>query len=230
MFWFVLAIVFSDLLFIPLMLRFPIDRSEPVPFSVFLQSFKCSWLGHLLCVLGGVIWAFGFLCYVLSASSCSMNNATSYAIGQCAPLAAIFWGALLWKEFNGCRRIVWIYLIASVAFYIGAVVLAAISRETSDDACNISITTPIPTMWSFRSSYHLPSVYLTHRVDEKIVHIFTVQYPTTYFLTSHRFIVQLHFSLHNLHQHLILSSQSWLPFSIENIRYQWSLETLLFFP
>lgn len=146
MFWFVLAIVFSNLLFIPLMLRFPIDRSEPVPFSVFLQSFRCSWLGHLLCVLGGVIWAFGFLCYVLSASSCSMNNATSYAIGQCAPLAAIFWGALLWKEFNGCRRIVWIYLIASVAFYIGAVVLAAISRETSDDACNISITTPIPTM------------------------------------------------------------------------------------
>jgi len=145
MFWFALAIIISDLLFIPLILAFPLDGSPAVPFSAFIEGLKCGWKGHLLCILGGMIWAFGFMGNTLSSSSCSLNRATAYAIGQCAPLAAIAWATLLWREFKGVRRIVWIFLLTSVAFYIGAVVLASISRETSDNACDIVLSTPIPT-------------------------------------------------------------------------------------
>jgi glucose uptake protein len=145
MFWFALAIIISDLLFIPLILAFPVDGSPSVPFSAFVEGFKCGWKGHLLCFVGGMIWAFGFMGNTLSSSSCSLNRATSYAIGQCAPLAAIAWATLLWREFKGVRRIVWIFLLTSVAFYIGAVVLASLSRETSDNACDIVLSTPIPT-------------------------------------------------------------------------------------
>jgi len=93
---------------------------EPVKLSGFVSAAPS---GHLLGLLGGIIWGTGTVFNVVAGKSTSF--AISYAIGQSAPMVAALWGVLAWKEFAGSGSRARIYLTLMFVFYGLAILLVA---------------------------------------------------------------------------------------------------------
>jgi glucose uptake protein len=93
---------------------------EPVDFSGF---FKGPSSGHMLGLLGGVIWGTGMVFNLVAANFTGV--AISYAIGQSAPMVAALWGVLAWKEFAGAGTRAKVYLALMFVFYCFAILLVA---------------------------------------------------------------------------------------------------------
>ena len=93
---------------------------EPVDFSGF---FKGPSSGHMLGLLGGVIWGTGMVFNLVAANFTGV--AISYAIGQSAPMVAALWGVLAWKEFAGAGPRAKVYLALMFVFYCLAILLVA---------------------------------------------------------------------------------------------------------
>jgi glucose uptake protein len=93
---------------------------EPVNFSGF---FRGPVSGHMLGLLGGVIWGTGMVFNLVAANFTGV--AISYAIGQSAPMVAALWGVLAWKEFAGAGSRAKLYLGLMFVFYCLAIVLVA---------------------------------------------------------------------------------------------------------
>ena len=93
---------------------------EPVNFSGF---FRGPTSGHLLGILGGVIWGTGMVFNLVAANFTGV--AISYAIGQSAPMVAALWGVLAWKEFEGAGGKAKMYLGLMFVFYCLAILLVA---------------------------------------------------------------------------------------------------------
>jgi glucose uptake protein len=93
---------------------------EPVDFSGF---FKGPASGHMLGLLGGVIWGTGMVFNLVAASFTGV--AISYAIGQSAPMVAALWGVLAWKEFAGAGSRAKLYLTMMFVFYCLAILMVA---------------------------------------------------------------------------------------------------------
>ncbi len=93
---------------------------EPVNFSGY---FSGPASGHVLGILGGVIWGTGMVFNLVAASFTGV--AISYAIGQSAPMVAALWGVLAWKEFKGAGSKAYVYLLLMFVFYALAIALVA---------------------------------------------------------------------------------------------------------
>src|ERR1700675_4842031 len=93
---------------------------EPVNFADF---FRGPASGHILGLLGGVIWGTGMVFNLVAASFTGV--AISYAIGQSAPMVAALWGVLAWKEFKGAGSKAYIFLFLMFVFYCLAIALVA---------------------------------------------------------------------------------------------------------
>ena len=93
---------------------------EPVNFSGF---FRGPASGHILGVLGGLIWGTGMVFNLVAANFTGV--AISYAIGQSAPMVAALWGVLAWKEFEGAGSRAKLYLALMFVFYCFAILLVA---------------------------------------------------------------------------------------------------------
>jgi len=93
---------------------------EPVGFSGFFSGPPS---GHLLGLLGGVIWGTGTVFNVVAGKATAF--AISYAIGQSAPMVAALWGVLAWKEFAGSGPRAKLYLTLMFVFYALAILLVA---------------------------------------------------------------------------------------------------------
>jgi glucose uptake protein len=93
---------------------------EPVNFSGFIKGPAS---GHILGLLGGVIWGTGMVFNLVAASFTGV--AISYAIGQSAPMVAALWGVLAWKEFAGAGSRAKLYLGLMFVFYCLAILLVA---------------------------------------------------------------------------------------------------------
>jgi glucose uptake protein len=93
---------------------------EPVGFGGF---FTAPASGHLLGLLGGVIWGTGTVFNVVAGKATTF--AISYAIGQSAPMVAALWGVLAWKEFAGSGPRAKLYLALMFVFYGLAILLVA---------------------------------------------------------------------------------------------------------
>jgi glucose uptake protein len=93
---------------------------EPVNFA---DYFRGPASGHILGILGGVIWGTGMVFNLVAASFTGV--AISYAIGQSAPMVAALWGVLAWKEFKGAGSKAYIYLFLMFVFYGLAIALVA---------------------------------------------------------------------------------------------------------
>ncbi len=98
----------------------------PVNFSGF---FRGPASGHMLGLLGGVIWGTGTVFNLVAANFTGV--AISYAIGQSAPMVAALWGVLAWKEFQGANRRAKIFLALMFVFYILAILLVARANTAS---------------------------------------------------------------------------------------------------
>jgi glucose uptake protein len=93
---------------------------EPVKFSGF---FRGPVSGHMLGLLGGVIWGTGMVFNLVAANFTGV--AISYAIGQSAPMVAALWGVLAWREFEGAGSRAKLYLGLMFVFYCLAILLVA---------------------------------------------------------------------------------------------------------
>ena len=93
---------------------------DPVDFSGY---FRGPLSGHMLGVLGGVIWGTGMVFNLVAASFTGV--AISYAIGQSAPMVAALWGVLAWKEFEGAGSKAKMYLGFMFVFYCFAILFVA---------------------------------------------------------------------------------------------------------
>ena len=93
----------------------------PVSFSGFFSGPPS---GHLLGLLGGVIWGAGTVFNVVAGKSAGF--AISYAIGQSAPMVGAIWGVFAWKEFAGAGTRGKLYLTMMFVFY--ALAILVISR------------------------------------------------------------------------------------------------------
>lgn len=99
---------------------------EPVNFSGF---FRGPASGHVLGILGGVLWGTGTVFNLVAAHFTGV--AISYAIGQSAPMVAALWGVLAWKEFQGANRRATTFLSLMFVFYILAIFLVAKANTAS---------------------------------------------------------------------------------------------------
>lgn len=93
---------------------------EPVKFSGWFHGPAS---GHILGLLGGVIWGMGMVFNLVAANFTGV--AISYAIGQSAPMVAALWGVLAWKEFAGAGTRAKLYLALMFVFYCFAILLVA---------------------------------------------------------------------------------------------------------
>jgi glucose uptake protein len=93
---------------------------EPVSFSGF---FRGPASGHMLGLLGGLIWGLGTVFNLVAGKF--TGQAISYAIGQSAPMIAALWGILAWKEFENSGSRAKLYLTLMFVFYGLAIFLVA---------------------------------------------------------------------------------------------------------
>lgn len=93
---------------------------DPVSFGGF---FSAAGSGHLLGLLGGIVWGIGTVFNVVAGKSTSF--AISYAIGQSAPMVGALWGIFAWKEFEGAGAKAKTFLSLMFVFYALAILLVA---------------------------------------------------------------------------------------------------------
>ena len=93
---------------------------EPVGLSGF---FRAPASGHLLGLLGGIIWGTGTVFNLVAGKTTTF--AVSYAIGQSAPMVAAAWGLFIWKEFAGSEPRAKVYLGLMFVSYILAILLVS---------------------------------------------------------------------------------------------------------
>ncbi len=73
---------------------------------------------HLIGMLGGSIWAIGFLFNMIAAGKAGF--AISYGLGQGATLIAAIWGVFIWKEFkNAPKGTYQLIVLMFLSFIIG---------------------------------------------------------------------------------------------------------------
>jgi len=95
---------------------------QPVGFGGF---FTAPVGDHLLGLLGGAIWTTGTVLNLAAAQYPGASVATSYAIGQSAPMVAAAWGIFVWKEFAGANTRAKAFLGLMFVFYFLAILLVA---------------------------------------------------------------------------------------------------------
>ncbi len=82
---------------------------------------------HLIGILGGSIWAVGFLFNMIAAGKAGF--AISYGLGQGATLIAAIWGVFIWKEFKdapkGTNKLIGIMFLSFV-IGLACIILAKI--------------------------------------------------------------------------------------------------------
>jgi glucose uptake protein len=116
-FFFTLGAFLTTFVFNPIFMRKPV---EGVPVSM-AAYWKGSFGTHLTGVLGGCIWGLGLTSSFLAVGAA--GPAVSYALSNAAPVVAILWGVLVWKEFaqapaGTSRLLVWMFICYLVALVI----------------------------------------------------------------------------------------------------------------
>lgn len=92
----------------------------------FADYFKGSLGTHLTGVLGGAIWSLGLSTSFIAVGAA--GPAVSYALSNAAPVVAILWGVLVWKEFAAAPRGTSKLLGAMFLCYLAGLVLITWSR------------------------------------------------------------------------------------------------------
>jgi glucose uptake protein len=116
--FFALGAFATTFLFNPVFMRKPVEGA-PVAIT---DYFKGDFRTHLTGVLGGCIWGLGLVSSFLAVGAA--GPAISYALSNAAPVVAILWGVLVWKEFEGApkgtnRLLAWMF----VCYIVGLVLI-----------------------------------------------------------------------------------------------------------
>jgi len=112
--FFGLGVLGSTFIFNPIFMANPV-QGGPVKIAAY---FKGDLKTHLIGVLGGSIWMMGMVLSFMAAGSA--GPAISYALSNAAPVVAILWGVLVWKEFAAApKRTNRILVIMFLAYLVG---------------------------------------------------------------------------------------------------------------
>jgi len=116
-FFFSVVVFVSTIIFNPFFMKYPV-QGAPVKMN---EYWKGNFKTHLSGVIGGFIWMFGMVVSFMAAGAA--NPAISYALSNAAPVVAILWGVLIWKEFKGAPKGTNSLLIGMFVMYIIRLVL-----------------------------------------------------------------------------------------------------------
>jgi glucose uptake protein len=120
--FFALGAFLSTFIINPYFMAKPVE-GEPVKIA---QYFKGSFKSHMWGVLGGSIWMLGM---VVSFMSSSEGSTIAYALSNAAPVVAILWGVLVWKEFKGAPKGTNGILATMFFLFVVALILIASSNS-----------------------------------------------------------------------------------------------------
>ena len=121
-FFFTLGAFLTTFLFNPFFMRKPVEGA-PVRFA---EYWKGSCGTHFTGVLGGAIWSVGISSSFIAVGAA--GPAVSNALSNAAPVVAILWGVLVWKEFAQAPRGTDRMLTAMFLCYLVGLVLITYSR------------------------------------------------------------------------------------------------------
>ncbi len=97
-FFFTLGAFTTTFLFNPFFMRHPVE-GNPVGMA---EYWRGSWGTHVTGLAGGAIWSVGISASFIAVGAA--GPAVSYALSNAAPVVAILWGVLVWKEFAEAPR------------------------------------------------------------------------------------------------------------------------------
>lgn len=95
--FFALGAFLSTFIFNPFFMARPVEGA-PVKMR---EYFRGSIGSHFWGILGGCIWMLGM---VVSFMASGEGSTIAYALSNAAPVVAILWGVLVWKEFKGAPK------------------------------------------------------------------------------------------------------------------------------
>jgi glucose uptake protein len=121
-FFFTLGAFLTTFLFNPFFMRKPVEGA-PVRFA---EYWKGSFGTHFTGILGGAIWSIGISASFIAVGAA--GPAVSYALSNAAPVVAILWGVLVWKEFAEAPRGTNRLLTAMFLCYLVGLVFITYSR------------------------------------------------------------------------------------------------------
>jgi glucose uptake protein len=121
-FFFTLGAFLTTFLFNPFFMRNPVEGT-PVSIS---DYWKGGFSTHLTGLLGGAIWSIGITASFIAVGAA--GPAVSYALSNAAPVVAIVWGVLVWKEFAAAPRGVGRLLATMFVCYLVGLALITYSR------------------------------------------------------------------------------------------------------
>lgn len=121
-FFFALGAFLTTFLFNPFFMRHPVEGA-PVRFGDYWKAGRGT---HFTGILGGVIWGVGISASFIAVGAA--GPAVSYALSNAAPVVAILWGVLAWKEFAEAPRGTNRLLVSMFLCYLAGLVLITYSR------------------------------------------------------------------------------------------------------
>lgn len=121
-FFFALGAFLTTFLFNPFFMRHPVEGA-PVRFAEYWTASRGT---HLTGILGGAIWSVGISASFIAVGAA--GPAVSYALSNAAPVVAILWGVLAWKEFAEAPRGTNRLLVSMFLCYLAGLVLITYSR------------------------------------------------------------------------------------------------------
>jgi len=129
------AILGSTFLLLRMALLCPLQGGASQPLKPLVDAYrKAPFNVHLLGLAGGLVWDVGAAANAIAGASSALNFATSYGIGQAAPMMGVLWGLLYFKEFEGTSYRVKLLLALVLSLFIAAIVLIAVSAKDTDTA------------------------------------------------------------------------------------------------
>jgi len=102
--------------------RYP-AQGEPISL---LEYFNGSAFTHFVGIVGGIIWMAGMVISFIAVGSA--GPAISYALSNAAPVVAMFWGVVVWKEFKEAPQGTNKLLVIMFVLFIVGLILITFSR------------------------------------------------------------------------------------------------------
>jgi len=115
--FFTFGAIISTIIINPILMRYP-AQGKAVTMG---EYWKGSLREHMAGVLGGMVWMCGMVFSFMAAGAA--NPAISYAMSNAAPVVAILWGLIVWKEFKGAPAGTNKLLVGMFACYIVGLIL-----------------------------------------------------------------------------------------------------------
>jgi glucose uptake protein len=122
-FFFGLGALLSTPIFNGFAMKHPSQGGQPKTMQNYLDGTPRQ---HLIGLLGGFIWMSGMV--VSFMGSGAANPAISYALSNAAPVVAIIWGVLVWKEFKGAPKMANILISATFILFIIGLICISLSN------------------------------------------------------------------------------------------------------